>query len=97
MNKTPFELHQQIADSSVGADKVTVSVMMAQLGSISNCLDKTVLEGPRGYNAEIEGEMADLVFHLDVFAKRRGKILEDLRLMGAERYEERRTDEALRE
>jgi len=97
MNKTPFELHQQIADSSVGVDKVTVSIMMAQLGSISNCLDRMFLEGPRGYNAEIEGEMADLVFHLDVFAKRRGKNLDDLQTMGAERYEERRSDEAMRE
>lgn len=54
--ESPFELHRRIADSQVGADKVTISVMMEQLGSISKCLDNIVLSGDaKGYNAEIMG------------------------------------------
>jgi hypothetical protein len=88
---SPFELHRHIADSSVGADKVTVSVMMEQLGSISKCLDKIAMGGVKpAYDAEIRGEMADLAFHLTMFAMRRGDNLASLADMGEERYKERR-------
>lgn len=91
--ETPFELHRRIADSQVGADKVTVTVLVEQLGSISKCLDAIALGGNvTAFNAEILGELADLTFHLGRFADQRteGKGLSWLEIIGEERYRERR-------
>ena len=88
--ETPFKLHERIANSSVGPDKIAISVMMEQLGSISKCLDQIVLTGDSsGYTAEIIGELSDLTFHLAESARRRDRGLGQLRNMSEERYNER--------
>lgn len=93
--RSPLQLHQAIAKSRVGADKVTLTVMIEQIGSISKCLDKAYLCGSDvGYRAEIEVELADLTFHLSEFSRRRNLSMDALLEMGTTRYAERRKDEA---
>lgn len=86
----PYKLHSTIANSLFGADKVTLTVLLEQIGSISKMLDRLAQgEALRGYKAELNAELSDLVFHLDEFVKRWGYNLDELKVYGKERWEDR--------